>query len=179
MFFVNWNSLYFFQLLYSTNMLCLSLRNSQVCCLSEILSCISLLLSKEVKQLKIIIIIHIMCYTCCLSYISRHSHHATPAMPATRFRLIYIRWLIWHSTASLKFSVCTHLLLVRVPNGRYMTAWVALSIASDLVGSNPVADGAMLPCGLCCPPLPLADEFYMHYYTGQVDQRIITGIEKF
>ena len=22
---------------------------------------------------------------------------------------------------------------------------------SDLVGSNPVADGSMLPCGLCCP----------------------------
>ena len=101
---------------------------------------------------------YILCYACYLAYISSHLQHTTPVITATRLRLIYFRWLNWPSIASLKFSVCTQLQLVRVPNARHMTKVVALSIASDLVGSNPVVDGAIVSCGLCCPHLPLPDD---------------------
>ena len=50
-----------------------------------------------------------------------------------------------------------------------MTAAVALSITSDMVSSNPVSDGAMLPCGLCGLHLGLPDDLFMQYSTGQVD----------
>ena len=105
----------------------------------------------SIMVLHMIYMLHIICYAWYLSYISSHLQHATPVISATIFRFIDFRWLNWHPIASSKFSVCTQLLLVRVPNGRHMTAGVALSIVSGLVGSNPVLTVPCVPRGLCCP----------------------------
>ena len=111
---------------------------------------------------------YMLCLLFIILIIPSHLQHATPVISATRFGLIYFRWLNWHSITSLKFSVCAQLLLVRVPNGRHTTAAVALSTASDPL-LIPFLTAPSFLCGSCCPPLPLPDNLFMHYYTGQVD----------